>query len=44
MSDPAVVWLLAAMLALVVVLGAGALVLRHRAGQLQRLLAARGRP
>ena len=39
MSDPAVVWLLAAMLALVVVLGAGALVLRHRAGQLQRLLA-----
>ncbi|MDF3073482.1 MAG: adenylate/guanylate cyclase protein [Alphaproteobacteria bacterium] len=39
MSDPAVVWLLAAMLALVAVLGAVALVLRHRARQLQRLLA-----
>jgi class 3 adenylate cyclase len=39
MSDAAVVWLLAAMLALVVVLGAGALVLRHRARQLQQLLA-----
>ena len=39
MSDPTVFWLLAAMLALVVVLGAGALVLRHRARQLQRLLA-----
>src|SRR5258708_29693383 len=39
MSDPAVFWLLAAMLALVVVLGAGALVLRHKARQVQRLLA-----
>lgn len=39
MSDPAVFWLLAAMLALVVALGAGALVLRHRARQLQRMLA-----
>ena len=39
MSDPAVFWLLAAMLALVVVLGAGALVLRDRSRQLQRLLA-----
>jgi len=39
MTDPAVLWLLAGMLALVVVLGAVALVLRHRARQLQRLLA-----
>jgi class 3 adenylate cyclase len=39
MTDPAVLWLLAGMLALVVVLGTVALVLRHRARQLQRLLA-----
>ena len=39
MSDPAVFRLQAAMLALVVVLGAGALVLRHKARQVQRLLA-----
>ena len=39
MSDLAVVWLLAAMLALVALLGAVALVLRNRARQLQRLLA-----
>jgi class 3 adenylate cyclase len=39
MSDPAVVWLAAAMLALIALLGASALVLRHRARQLQRLLA-----
>jgi class 3 adenylate cyclase len=38
MSSPEVFWLLAAMLALVMVLGAGALVLRYRARQLQRLL------
>jgi len=39
MTDPAVLWQLAGMLALVVVLGAVALLLRHRARQLQRLLA-----
>ena len=39
MTDPAMVLLLAGMLALVAALGAGALVLRHRARQLQRLLA-----
>lgn len=39
MTDPAVIWLLAGTFALVVALGAGALVLRHRARQLQRLLA-----
>ena len=38
MTDTAVFWLLAAVLALAV-LGAGALVLRHRARQLQQLLA-----
>jgi len=38
MRDPTVFWLLAAMLALIAVLGAVALVLRHRARQLQRLL------
>lgn len=39
MTDSAVVWLLAGLLALVGVLGAAALVLRRRARQLQRLLA-----
>ena len=37
-DDSAVVWLLVVMLALVIVLGAGALVLRSRAQQVQRLL------
>ena len=39
MTDPTVVWPLAGMLALVVALGAATLVLRHKARQLQRLLA-----
>jgi adenylate cyclase len=39
MTDPAAIWLVAALLALVAVLGAGLLALRHRARQLQRVLA-----
>ena len=39
MIDAAVIWLLAAMVALIAGLGAAALVLRHRARQLQGLLA-----
>lgn len=38
MTDPAMVWLLAGMVGLVVALGAAALVLRRRARQLQRLV------
>lgn len=38
MTEPAMVWLAAGMFAVVVVFGAGTLVLRHRARQLQRLL------
>lgn len=39
MTEPASIWLLSGLVALVAALGAGVLVLRRRAGQLQRLLA-----